>query len=90
MVSKEIIEITTKDSETSKNMEVVVDEVLLSHPEIDYIKLDEDSDPEIFRAVVSSRPPSVHPTFVGLIDGKFNATISGNVSKKDLESLIEE
>lgn len=89
MVSKEIIEITKKDSQDSKAMEPVIEELLLSHPEVSYIKLDEDSDPEITRAVIASRPPSVHPTFVGLIDGKFNATMSGNLSKKDLEALVE-
>lgn len=88
MVSKEILEFTTSESEISKNMESVVQNVIEDNPEISYTRIDEDVEPDLRKLIVNSQNPISHPCFVGLVDGKVNAIASGELSNKELRSLV--
>lgn len=90
MVSKEIIEFTNKDSEISKVMEPIVEELITSDPEIGYTRINEEDEPELRKLVINSKEALNHPCFVGLVGGKVSGISSGmTLSKEDLKSLVD-
>lgn len=89
MVSKEILEFTTSESEISKTMEPVIQNVIDDNPDIAYTRIDEDQEPEIRKLIVNSKNPISHPCFVGLKDGKVSGIASGELSKAELKSLVD-
>jgi hypothetical protein len=89
MVSKEIIEFTNKDSEISKTMEPVVEELVSHNPDISYTRINEEDEPELRKLIINSKQAVNHPCFVGLVGGKISGMSSGmTLSKQDLESLV--
>ena len=89
MVSKEIIEFTNKDSEISKTMEPIVEELVVSNPDINYTRVNEEDEPELRKIVISSKEAINHPCFIGIVNGKVSGISSGiTLSKEDLKSLV--
>lgn len=89
MVSKEIIEFTNKDSEISKTMEPIVEELVSQNPDISYTRINEEDEPELRKLIINSKQAVNHPCFVGLVGGKISGMSSGmTLSKQDLESLV--
>jgi hypothetical protein len=89
MVSKEIIEFTNKDSEISKTMEPIVEELVSQNPDINYTRVNEEDEPELRKLIINSKQAVNHPCFVGLVGGKISGMSSGmTLSKQDLESLV--
>ena len=89
MVSKEIIEFTNKDSEISKTMEPIVEELVSHNPDISYTRVNEEDEPELRKLIINSKQAVNHPCFVGLVGGKISGMSSGmTLSKQDLESLV--
>jgi hypothetical protein len=90
VVSKEIIEFTNKDSEISKVMEPIVEELISSDPEISYTRVNEEDEPNLRKLIVVSKQAIHHPCFVGLVGGKISGMSSGmTLSKEDLKSLVD-
>lgn len=89
MVSKEIIEFTNKDSEISKNMQSIVEDLVSDNPDISYTRVNEEDEPELRKLVISSKQAVNHPCFIGIVDGKVSGVSSGmKLSKEDLKSLV--
>ena len=89
MVSKEIIEFTNKDSEISKTMESVVEELISSNPDINYTRVNEEDEPELRKLIINSKQAVNHPCFIGIVDGKVSRVSSGmQLSAEDLKSLV--
>lgn len=90
MVSKEIIEFTNKDSEISKVMEPIVEELIVSDPEISYTRVNEEDEPELRKIIINSKEAVNHPCFVGIVGGKISGMSSGmTLTKEDLRSLVD-
>lgn len=90
MVSKEIIEFTNKDSEISKVMRPIVEELINGDPEISYTRINEEDEPELRKLIIASKQAVNHPCFVGLVGGKISGMSSGMaLSKEDLRSLVD-
>jgi hypothetical protein len=89
VVSKEIIEFTNKDSEISKNMQSIVEDLVSDNPDISYTRVNEEDEPELRKLVISSKQAVNHPCFIGIVDGKVSGVSSGmKLSKEDLKSLV--
>lgn len=90
VVSKEIYEFTHKDSEISKSMEHVVEELVHTNPDISYTRVNEEEEPELRKLIINSKDPINHPCFVGVVGGKISKISSGmELSKEDLKSLVD-
>jgi hypothetical protein len=89
MTTKEIIEFSNSNSHASDLMKDVVAKLLAANPDLSYIRVNYDEDPDLVKAIIASQPPTISPFFMSLKDGKVSKSISGIVSIEDLEDLIK-
>jgi hypothetical protein len=88
MVSKELIEFSNSDSQTSVAMESVIEEILKGNPDVSYTRVNYDKDPDLVKAIIASQPPTISPFFVGFNDGKISGSAVGLVSAEDLAKIL--
>jgi thioredoxin-like negative regulator of GroEL len=86
---KEIVEFSNKDSVASEAMKQVVEELLQANPDLSYIRVNCDDEPDLVKTIIASQPPTVSPFFVSFKDGRMSKSIAGIASIEDLEELIK-
>jgi hypothetical protein len=88
MVSKEIIEFSNSTSQTSSAMKSVIEDLLKENPDVSYMRVNYDEEPDMVKAIIASQPPTISPFFVGFTDGKLSGSVAGLVSADDLTKLV--
>ena len=88
MVSKELIEFSNSDSQTSVAMESVIEKILEDNPDVSYVRVNYDEDPDLVKAIIASQPPTISPFFVGFTDGKISGSAAGIVSAQELTKIL--
>lgn len=88
MAQKEIIEFSNTDSHASVAMEPVIRELLEENPDVSYARINYDEEPALTSLLISSLPPTVSPFFVSFQNGKAVGSVSGIVSKEELNRII--
>jgi hypothetical protein len=89
MTNKEIVHITEKNSATSEVLEPMIEKFMLENPDVSYVRVNQDEEPELAKVILPSRPPIVSPFFIGLVGGKVNGTASGMISEQDLGTIVK-
>jgi len=88
-MSKEILElITNKQIKTPEEIKMIED-YFKEHPDVTYTLINEDEDPEIRKLLLTSQPPTAHPCFVAMVDGKVVGVQTGNVRPSDIDNLLK-
>jgi len=88
-MSKEILElITNKQAKTPEEIKMIED-YLKDHPDVTYTLINEDEDPDMRKLLLSSQPPTAHPCFIGLVDGKVMGVQTGSISGSDIDNLLK-
>jgi hypothetical protein len=88
MTTKEIIEFSNTDSVDSEAMQGIVQQLLKNNPDLSYLRVNYDEEPDLVKAIIAAQPPTVSPFFVSFTDGKMSKSIAGVVSINDLQDLI--
>ena len=88
MVSKELIEFSNSDSHTSAAMEPIIEQILADNPDISYVRVNYDQDPDLVKAIIASQPPTISPFFVGFNDGKISGSAAGLISAQELAKIL--
>lgn len=89
MTTKEIIEFSNSNSHASESMKDVVAKLLVANPDLSYIRVNYDEDPDLVKAIIASQPPTISPFFVSFTDGKMSKSVAGIVPIEELEELIK-
>lgn len=89
MTTKEIIEFSNSNSHASESMKDVVAKLLAANPDLSYIRVNYDEDPDLIKSIIASQPPTISPFFVAFTDGKVSKSVAGIVSIEELEDLIK-
>lgn len=89
MTTKEIIEFSNSKSHASESMKDVVAKLLAANPDLSYIRVNYDEDPDMIKAIIASQPPTISPFFVTFTDGKMSKSLAGIASIEELEELIK-
>jgi thioredoxin-like negative regulator of GroEL len=89
VTAKEIVEFSNKDSMASEAMKKVVQKLLENNPDLSYIRINCDDEPDLVKTIIASQPPTVSPFFVSFKDGKMSKSLAGIASVEDLEDLIK-
>jgi hypothetical protein len=89
MTTKEIIEFSNSSSHASESMKDVVAKLLAANPDLSYIRVNYDEDPDMVKAIIASQPPTISPFFVTFTDGKMSKSLAGIASIEELEELIK-
>jgi hypothetical protein len=89
MTTKEIIEFSNSNSHASESMKDVVAKLLAANPDLSYIRVNYDEDPDMVKAIIASQPPTISPFFVTFTDGKMSKSLAGIASIEELEDLIK-
>lgn len=89
MTTKEIIEFSNSNSHASESMKDVVAKLLAANPDLSYIRVNYDEEPDMVKAIIASQPPTISPFFVTFTDGKMSKSLAGLASIEELEELIK-
>jgi thioredoxin-like negative regulator of GroEL len=89
MTHKEVIEFSNTGSKASQAMEPILEAFLKENPDVSYMRVNYDEDPDLIKAIISSQAPTISPFFVSFKDGKAVGSAAGLVSKQDLETLTK-
>lgn len=83
-----MIEFSNTNSAASESMKEVVQKLLEANPDLSYIRVNYDEDPDLVKAIIASQPPTISPFFVTFTDGKMSKSLAGVASIEELENLI--
>ena len=83
MTNKEIIEFNKSDNRVSD-----AGPVLELDPDLNYVRVNEDEDPDIRKIIGASQAPVNYPCFIAMVDGKIKAIASGELPASDIKSLL--
>jgi hypothetical protein len=86
---KELLHISHPDSVGCIQMTEVINKLIKENPEIKYIKIGTDSDPELYQYYFKKyNLPAVFPIFLGLVDGVMQDGHIGTAPELILKSLV--
>ncbi len=88
MTQKEIIKIIDGSTDQPDVDASVMNELISEDPEISYTQISNTEEPWLVKMLISSRPPTETPFFIGFVDGKISGSVSGSVSKEQLRNLF--
>lgn len=88
-MGKEILELITNKEVRTPEEEQVIADYLAKHPDVSYMLINEDEDPELRKLLGNSQAPTAHPCFVGMVNGKVVGVQTGKVSESDIDNLLK-
>lgn len=89
MTQKEVIEFSNTNSQTSADLEPMIQDAVRNNPNVSYTRVNYDEDPDIVKALIASQPPTISPFFVSFVDGKAVASAAGLLSSEEINKLFK-